>query len=511
MKKITTKFEQITETLSDSEQKALDHFFLELGTRVIVAYNVKKKIIEDFERAIIYFLKNGLSVKDALTRLDIANLGGFYSRPASRWFALDYAAKIYPLSLAHGEMNLFRLSIYLKKPVVAEILQMALTFTIKRFPQFSTTLKKGFFWHYLDSNKNHYQAEQEVTRPFVPISVSLTGSKTFKVLYFNNRISVEIFHALTDGSGGLVFLKTLVREYFRLLGIESSLDETTFDINVAPDQAEDRNEFAYAPKSQSSGFINKKSLQMSGKITRIKPCQILHFKMDSKRLLAVAKANNTTVTGYIITLMLIANKYATEASNGDLTVQIPLNMRKFFPSKTIRNFSMYFGVRLPLSSVTTTQSIISEVNRQLLENSSKEKMTEMMYSTKQMVNKLKFIPLFIKTPIARRVYGFIGERSFTNTLSNLGVVSFPDQLVEHIESLDFILGTSVLNRANVALVTFNNKTTLSIAKITLDSAFEERLLSLLEQDQIPITIEGSDVYENVKYIPTRKKTKDPKK
>lgn len=504
------KYESIRETLDVNDQTKIDQFFNELAARIILPYNEKQRLLKDFEDALSYYLRKGIDLDEALRRLDMANLGGFYSRPATRWFALDYAAKIYPLSLTHGEMNLFRLSVYLKEQVEPVILQMALTFTIKRFPQFATTLKKGFFWHYLDSTKRHYDIEKEVTRPFVPIRVSLTGSKTFKVLYLNNRISVEIFHALTDGTGGLVFLKTLVHEYFRLLGIEAEYDDTTYDINVAPDASEDRNEFEHAPKSTTSGFINKKSLQMSGKLTRIKPCQIIHFKLDSKKLIEVAKANNTTVTGYIITQMMIANKYAMEEASGDLTIQVPVNMRKYFPSKTIRNFSMYFGVRLPIEKITKTTEIITEVNRQLIENSSKEKMTEMMYSTRQMVKNLRFIPLFIKAPIARRVYGFLGERSYTNTISNLGVIKFPEPLNQYIESCDFVLGTSVLNRANVAVVTCNNVTTLSISKITLDSAFEERLLSLLENDQIPLTIEGSDVYENVKYIPTRKKTKNTK-
>lgn len=511
MRKQTNNFEQIIETLPLPQQQLVEAFFIELSTRIVLVPSEKRKIVADFQAAIVYYLKQGIKLEEALLRLDVKNLGGFYSRPPSRWFSLDYAARIYPLSLAHGQISLFRLSVYLKSDVVPEVLQMALTFTIKRFPQFATTLKKGFFWHYLDSTKGHYNIQAEVSRPFVPIRVSLTGSKTFKVLYFHNRISVEIFHALTDGSGGMVFLKTLVREYFRLLGVESSLDDTTFDINVAPDNAEDNNEFANAPKTQASGFINKKSLQMSGKLTRVKPCQVLHFKMDSRKLVEVAKANHTTVTGYIITQMMIADKYAIEANSGDITVQIPINMRKFYPSKTIRNYSMYFGVRLPIKEVTTTENIINEVNRQLKENSTKEKMTEMVYSTRQMVRKLNFIPLFIKTPIARRVYGFIGERSYTNALSNLGVITFPPELAPHIDSLDFILGTSVLNRASCTLISFANTTTLSISKITLDSAYEERLLSLLEADNIPLTIEGSDVYENVKYISIRKKAKTTKK
>ncbi|MEZ4627989.1 MAG: hypothetical protein R2912_07880 [Eubacteriales bacterium] len=37
-----------------------------------------------------------------------------------------------------------------------------------------------------------------------------------RVRYYHNRIAVEFFHVLTDGTGGQVFLQTLVAEYLRL-------------------------------------------------------------------------------------------------------------------------------------------------------------------------------------------------------------------------------------------------------------------------------------------------------
>ena len=99
-------------------------------------------------------------------------------------------------------------------------MQMALTFTMKRFPSFATTLKKGVFWHYLDTTKRRFSVEQEKDIPCQPLKVSHSGSQSFRALYWENRISVEFFHVLTDGSGGLIFLKTLVAEYLRLRGVE---------------------------------------------------------------------------------------------------------------------------------------------------------------------------------------------------------------------------------------------------------------------------------------------------
>jgi hypothetical protein len=38
----------------------------------------------------------------------------------------------------------------------------------------------------------------------------------FRVLYYQNRLAVEFFHSVTDGSGGLVYLKNLVARYLHL-------------------------------------------------------------------------------------------------------------------------------------------------------------------------------------------------------------------------------------------------------------------------------------------------------
>ena len=504
MKKTKNLITDFINSVEPEFQAPLEEFFINLQERTELTEKDTIQLINDFYHAFLYYRQNGVDLSVALERLDLANMGGFYAREAKQWFPLDHSAKIYPLALGYNQMAMFRVSAYLKEPVVPEILQIALTFSIKRFPQFATTLKKGFFWHYLDSRKGHYAIEEETAKPFEPIRVSLTNSRTFKVLYYQNRISVEIFHALTDGTGGIVFLKTLIREYLRLLGVHSNPDETTLDINVPTLSEENVNEFENIEKTETSGLMNKKALQMSGKLTRVKPSQIIHFKMDTQKLLATARRRNTTITGYIGSLNLMAMKYATESLSGELSIQVPVNMRKFYPSLTLRNFSMYFSLRLPIEDIKSKTETIKIVNRQLKENSTKEKMTEMAYSTKNLVHKIRFIPLAVKRPIAKQIYGFLGERAYTSTLSNLGVISFAPELTEHIESLDFVLGPNNINRTSVTLITFENVTTLSITKSTNDPALEESLLALLEADQIPVEIEGSELYESKKHLSTRK-------
>lgn len=493
---INEKFKLFYVSLSDNEKIMLDNYFNNLDKRCKTSSIQKKKIKKDFADAIIYHKNNNISLNKSLELLDCNKLGGFFSRPADTWFSLDDSSKIYPISMGYGNMSIFRLSVNLKEKVVPELLQIALMFTIKRFPTFATTLKKGFFWHYLDSNRERYKVEEEKYIPCQPIKVSKSGSHSFKVLYYNNRISVEFFHVLTDGTGGLIFLKALVAEYLRLNNVCIDNENLIWDIDEAPNANEVRNEFEHVENSStSSGFIDKKAVEMNGYLSKIKPCQIFHFKMNINEVKQAAKKHNCKITAYILALMFIACKKATDQMHGEISINVPVNMRQYYPTNTVRNFSMYFGVRIPVEEINDVDSIIPCIEKQLNQKATKENMTKMVTATKKLISSINFIPLLIKQPVAKIIYGFLGEKIFTTTLSNLGVVKMPNKYCEYIESMDFVLSTTVTNRASCSMITFNDIVTLSISKMTVDPTFEDQMYELFKKDNINVDVEGSDLYE----------------
>lgn len=496
-KKKSILTEQEAMQLSDSERRVFHEFMAEFDIHCQLARDDKKKMRADFVRAIESLVKSGVSFEEALKRLSVENLGGFYARPPILWYALDDAAKIYPLSMEHGRMTVFRMSAYLKSAVMPEILQMALTFTIKRFPSFATTLKKGFFWHYLNTTKKRYVIEPESDAPCRPLPVSHSFSQSFRVIYFANRISVEFFHSLTDGYGALTFLKVLVSEYLRIMGAETENDGTLWDANELPRQEEFRNEFKRVPRaSSSSGFVQKNAVQMSGRLSAQKPCRVLHFKMNAEMLKETAKKYGCTVTVYALAVLFSACAGATDELAGDIALQVPVNMRRLYPSETVRNFAMYASVRVPVEKTSDFNALIGEISAQMQKKTSRESMSEMLTSTENMVLGLSWVPLFIKKPAVQLVYRFLSDRVFTTTLSNIGVAKMPAGYEKYIDSMDFVLGTSNVNRASCAMITFANTCTLSITKMTTDPSFEERALALFEKDGVAVRAEGSEIYEN---------------
>lgn len=383
----------------------LERLYFVLAARIDLPRAQKRALISDFRRAAEVLVSRGLSPAEAAARLGHERLGDFYLSAPDYWYPLDDAAKIYPMSMTDGWMSVFRLSAYLDAPVEPSLLQLALDLTMPRFPFFATKIKRGVFWHYIDGVKRRFTVQPETELPCAPMNVAAGDSQSFRVLYYGRRVSVEFFHILTDGTGGLAFL-----------------------------------------------------------------------------------------TALLLAFMTEAAHAASDESRGDISIQVPVNMRKFCPSKTLRNFSMYCSVRTPWAEAGEAERLLPDITRQLSERASETAMRGMLASTAEMVRLLGRVPLAVKRPAARIAYGFLGERAFTSTLSNLGAAKLPPEVEAHVEKLDFVLGTGERARAACAMVTLKGRALLSVTKLTDDKTFETRLLSLLEGAGVPVKLSGSMPY-----------------
>lgn len=491
------KFDAWLKTLSEEDSVRVQNFFYLVESKIDLPIEAQKeRLIKDYRRAFLYYLDHFLTLDQIFQLLDPVHLGEFYIDDYETWFPLDNGAKLYPLSMNKYWMAVFRLSMYLEEDVVPEILQMALNFTIKRFPAFATTVKRGIFWHYLDGTRRHYPIELEQYSALSPIKISRSRSMTFRVMFFQKRISVEFFHILADGRGGMTFLKTLVNEYLRLLGHKVCYESQILNVDEPPKEEEWKNDF---PALNLSKKVEKSKLnqgvQVKGRLARVRPCEILHFDFSSEKLVKVAKENQVSVTVLMIAFLAHAVARSTKASKGTVNLQIPIDLRRFFNPNTLRNNTLFAIIRIPLREVDDFPTLLVDIQKQLLDGMDFNKIQSSMKLTNKLVTALRFIPLFIKAPITRLGYKIFGDRLFSITLSNVGVVTLPEEYAKQVRKMDFVLGTLVSNRAGTSLVTFKDTTTLSIAKLTFDETFETRLLEVLKTFDLEPTIFGSDRYE----------------
>lgn len=477
-----------------AEQAVLTPYLSDVRARMDLRQKYVDQLMDDHVSALWWYTGHGVSLTDAMKRLNPSQLGDFYLRERTAWYPLDTAAKVYPLSMGLKRMMMFRLSFYLKRPVEPEILQMALNYTIRRFPYFATTIKCGFFWHYIDSSMRRYAARTEVLPPCTPMRLNAISSPTFRVVWHGNRVSVEFFHVLTDGTGGSIFVRTLLREYLRLLGYPAPLGEGIFQPGDVPDPREWADDFVLADESPSpEGFSDQSALQMRGLPSLEQPSRVLHFNLSVTALKNKAREKNVTINTLLLGVIMMALRDAAEPHGGKkkLQVQLPVNMRKFYPSRTLRNFSMYCSIRLHPVEITGLDAILPKIAAQVSVGTAKESLDRTMTLSRKLVHYLRVVPLIIKRPIAYLIYGRLSDGVFTSTFSNLGPITLPAGMRDQVEKFDFVLGPPIRNRAVCSLCSYEDRAVFTVVKITALPVFENAVYDYLTQLGLDPYVEGT--------------------
>ena len=132
------------------------------------------------------------------------------------WRKLDDQAKVFALASNNKYSSIFRLSVVLKEEINEKILGEALKLTLQKYKVFKVKMRKGFFWYYFEENDKNPIITVENDYPFKKINTKENNDYLFKVTYFMNKINIDFFHALTDGTGGLEFLNDLIYRYLEL-------------------------------------------------------------------------------------------------------------------------------------------------------------------------------------------------------------------------------------------------------------------------------------------------------
>lgn len=134
-----------------------------------------------------------------------------------RWDRLDNTAHLFPVIAGESMSNVYRISVTLKEEINPELLQRALDMVLPKFDGFNLRLRQGVFWYYFEENgKAAPKVRMENNFPCRYIQQNKNRSYMFRVTYYKCRINLEVFHVLTDGMGGINFLKELTYQYLRL-------------------------------------------------------------------------------------------------------------------------------------------------------------------------------------------------------------------------------------------------------------------------------------------------------
>ena len=259
-------------------------------------------------------------------------------RESKKWMKLDNAAKIYPAAKKRNWTALFRISAELTEEIDPAVLEEAQRSVIARFPGFAQKLRRGMFWYYLEQNDGAPDIQKDVGNPCVRMNLRENRRFMFRVRYYEKRIAVEIFHVLSDGTGGLCFLKTLVAEYLRIkYGAEIPRGKGILDCSQAPKKEELEDAYLKYAKNVSRSRSEDSAFYIKGTDEAFDVVHITTGIIPVKVILQKAKEKGVTLTEYLTAVMLMSlAKMQTEANavshrqdTKPLKVWVPINLRQF--------------------------------------------------------------------------------------------------------------------------------------------------------------------------------------
>src|SRR5690606_15218469 len=115
-----------------------------------------------------------------------------------------------------ADPKVFRMTAEMDHDVDPGVLQKALDATFDRYPLYRAVLRRGVFWYYLQDSDLRPEVVAETRHTCAPIYQADERTLLFRVVHHRRRINLEVFHALSDGTGALWFLTDLVTAYVSL-------------------------------------------------------------------------------------------------------------------------------------------------------------------------------------------------------------------------------------------------------------------------------------------------------
>lgn len=416
------------------------------------------------------------------------------------WMKLDNAAKIYPLVESDFLTTVFRFSATLEEEIDPEILLKALNNIMKRFPYYQVSIKKGLFWYYLEENHKELVISKDTKQPCRRM-INDTNDYLFRVLYIDNKISVEFNHILADGTACLIFLNTLVAEYLKLQGHEIEYNEWVKDINSDIDIKE---------FEDSHSLMGKKYYKTHNKkVADIK--NVFHIKdlikrseylvtygiIDARDLSELAKKYNVSITVLLVTIYLIVileiqcEQVKKQKNRKPVSIQVPINMRKRLNSMSMRNFSLFITPYLMPDCELAFEDIIDLVNKYFIEKTDIDNLISLIvqnYKTEKSII-VRVLPLFLKKLVTPLIYKAVGADTYSGTFSNIGLIKLPESLEKHIKRIDFLLGPCPITKTLCSVAGYKDKIYISFGRNIKDAKIERKFFRKLVQLGLKVEVE----------------------
>lgn len=419
------------------------------------------------------------------------------------WRRLDNSAKIFPISTGKKYSTVFRLSAVLKEKIEPSVLEEAVKQALEKYPFFKVRMKVGFFWYYLEENNKQPKIEEEQDYPCQYIDSRRNQNYLFKVTYFENKVNIDIFHSLTDGNSGTIFFKEIIYTYLELRYPEVFDEEERRTRKIECDCDSEDSYMKNYDKKAKSNASGKKAYILKGSKIPLGAISAIHELIDLEDLKRESKKQGATITQYLTAVLMYSiyqENYQKAKGKRPVKVCIPVNLKKYFPSKTLSNFFSYITVEAEMKKekLDTFDKILDFVKKDFSKRLTEEEIMKTMSTNVKIGNNpfIRPIPLLIKKAIVRLSYIEIRKYT-TTTFSNIGRIGIIGKYKDYVDYFLMLIAPEPVEKIKCSSCTFENKMVFTFTSILQDNHIEKRFYEFLKERGMKIKIESNGVLDDI--------------
>ena len=409
-------------------------------------------------------------------------------------FAIDNAGHLFASVTSSTRRPRFRFVAVLQEDVEPAVLSRALEMTVRRFPYFNVELKRGFFWHFLEKSERPVALQRDSLRHFQTLK---PHGSLLHIGYDGRKINLEMAHVLADGFGAVVFLKTLLVQYYRLQGIDVPFTHDALDTGEMPQPGEYEDGYKKCdPQRSKPIWKDAWSFRPESVSQNLREISVVTGIMNAGDVRKKARSHKVSVTDYLgaqlVQSLYMLQRESKSGGRRPVRISVSADLRKYYPTRTLRNFSGFCNAGIdPAAGAYTFSEILEAIHHQCRLMLTKKSMDALISKNIGYEKNILFrpIPLAVKRSVIALVYNRIGSQKASMDLTNMGVVELPEAIRDRVERFDTIGANLECFKIECGVMSYRDVLSVSFSRAIDQPFVENRFFELLVSDGISVKLE----------------------
>ena len=242
-------------------------------------------------------------------------------------------------------------------------------------------------------------------------------------------------------------MRALVYHYLAAARIADALCATAppaLDFDASRSEREDDSfRKHYVPERKGRGEKAPRAYHMKGALLPGGRIRVVEGSLPVGAAAAKAKELGVSMTVFLTAVLLTAvagEMPARERSRRPVVAAVPVNLRNYFESESVRNFFGVFTAGYHFQNGWAFDEVLAAVKASFARELTADRLARRMNRLAALEHNpvIRVMPLAVKDPVLR-LSGWIAARGETTSLSNLGRITMPAACAPFIRAFDVFI------------------------------------------------------------------------